>query len=357
MSWRQTEGRDPSQAKGSETHREDGASLSTFSHLEQQLKSGLAPGLYVLLGDDDFAREAALAAMERSLTGDGDVDRTMVRADEAGVDHIAVAVGSSSLFGDRRLIVVRDVDKLAAAEQERLVPILSGSAPGLVVVVVAKALDGRRQATKALLKAAHVYRFPLPQGPGLVQWTLGHARALGVRLSRPALDTLLALVPPEPQMIHTELEKLALYAGGATVDPTMVQEVASMAVPFAAEHLIFRLTELIVDGRVQEALAALHDLLAVGKVPLVILTMIGRQYRILATALDPDPAAATAHLRQFFKTPPSRTGAVRRRALALGAPAIERALRHVLAADDALKKSQDPRLVLETLVVALAQGK
>lgn len=329
--------------------------LPSLAQLQQRLKSGTTDGLYILLGEDTFAREAAVRAIEEALGGGADLDRTMLRADEAGADTIAVAVGSSSLFGERRLVIVRDFERLAAAEQDRLVPLLAAPAPGLVVLVIAASLDGRRRSTKALMKAGHAFTFALPQGQALVQWTVRHARNLGLDMHPSAVDALLEVVPPEPMMIATELEKLALYTAGASADEAAVREVASLAVPFAAEKLIFRLTELVVQGETKQALAALHDMLSVGEVPLVILTMIGRQYRILAAALDANPMEAKQNLTRLFRQPPFVADQTIRQARALGATAIEHGLRRVLAADEAMKKSQDPRLALEALVVALAQ--
>lgn len=329
--------------------------LAAMGRLQQHLRSGEPEGLYVLVGEDTFAREAALQAIEAAAGDPADMDRTLLRADEAGVDAVAVAVGSSSLFGGRRLVVVRDFDRLAAPEQEKLVPLLGAPAPGLIVVVSARSLDGRRKATKSLTAAGHSFNFPVPEGEALHRWVVAHAKTLGVDMSRAAVAALLELVPPEPQMIHTELEKLALFSGGAPVTPAAVKEVASIAVPFAAEKLIFQFTELVVEGKTEAALAALHDMLSVGQIPLVVLTMIGRQYRILATASDPDPGAAKQNLMRLFRQPPFIADQSIRKARAVGRDAIEAGLRRVLAMDEAMKKSQDPRLALEALVVALAQ--
>lgn len=354
---------------------------AALNQLRQQLASADPDGLYILLGDDTFAKEAALRAIEAALAGragheddgsagtspDGveaarhlrhgtpDLDRTAVHADEVGVDALAVAVGSSSLFGDKRLVVIRSFEKLSAAEQDKLVPIVTVPPPGVVVIVVAVALDGRRKATKALQSAGRAITFALPQGEALSRWVIDHARTLGLDLPGPAAAALLELVPPEPQMIHTELEKLALYAAGERPDAQTVRRVASIAVPHAAERLIFRLTDLIVEGNTQPALTALHDLLAVGEVPLIILTMIGRQYRLIAAACGVSPGEAKQHLTRTFRVPPFVADQIVRQARAMGGAKAEAGLRRVLSADEAMKKSQDLRLTLETLVVALAQ--
>lgn len=338
----------------------------TMKELTRQLQAEGPNGLYILLGDDLFARERAIRSVEWALAGEAGLaseeapdgspphlDRSVIHADEAGADGVAIAVGSSSLFGDKRLVVVRGFEKLAASEQDTLVPLLANLPQAVVVIVTAQSLDGRRKATKALQKAARIFTFSLPKGAALTRWVVDHARTVGVQLTSRSAEVLLELVPPEPQMIHTEIEKIALYAAGQKVDERMVREVASIAVPYAAERLIFRLTELIVAKETRKALAALHDLLAVGEVPLVILTMIGRQYRLLSAACGLSPVEAKQRLMQTFRLPPFIAEQIVAQARSVGVAAIAAGLRRILAADEAIKKSQEPRLTLEALVVAL----
>src|SRR5690606_19683807 len=240
---------------------------------------GRAPeGLFLLLGDDVWAREEALRRIEAALRElDPALDRTVVYGDEANPDELAVSLGTGSLFGSRRLVIVRRCEALPAAAYVRL--------PASVCAVLAgTALDGRMKAAKALLEAASAWEFALPGAADMPRWVAERAAALGVRLAGSAGQTLLDMVGTDPMTLQTELEKLALYADGRTVTPETVREVASIAIPHAAEGAIFQLVEAVAEGRPAAALSVLHDLLSVGEAPLVILSLIGRQYRLILAA-------------------------------------------------------------------------
>ena len=164
-----------------------------------------------------------------------------------------MAAGTGSLFGNRRLVVVRRYDGMAAASQERLLPVLTDLPAGVCVVLTAKALDKRLKATKALLSAARASgSFPCPAPHSC---PAGSPTAAGGRwacASGAAVQTLIELVGTNPLALHTELEKLALYAGGEPVTPAAVQDAASVAIPHAAELAVFHMAEAVADGKTRK---------------------------------------------------------------------------------------------------------
>lgn len=327
----------------------------TIADLKRRLATGAPEGLFVLTGDDELAREEACRLVEEALmNADGGCDRTVVYGDEAGPDQIAVVAGTGSLFGDRRLVIVRRYDALPAAAQERLLPLLTNLPAGVSVVLTVKSLDRRLKATKTLLAAAHVWDFTLPGAAELPRWVAARAAAAGVRLSGPAGQALIDLVGTNPLALQTELEKLAVYAGNEAVTPDTVREVASIAIPHAAEGAIFQLVEAVADGKSARALAVLRDLLSVGEAPLVILTLIGRQYRQILTACGLPPGTPRSVLARTLGMPSFAAQRVAAQARTIGAAGAAAGLRRVLQADIAIKKGLEPRLVLETLVVALS---
>lgn len=327
----------------------------TIADLKRRLGSGAPEGLFVLLGDDELAREEACGLIEAALMEmDGGGDRTVVYGDEADADEIAVVTGTGSLFGNRRLVIVRRYDGMPAAAQERLLPLLTNLPAGVCVVLTAKSLDRRLKVTKTLLSAAGVWQFSLPNAAELPRWVANRAAAAGIRLSGPASQALIELVGTNPLALHTELEKLAVYAKDEAITPDTVREVASIAIPHAAEGAIFQLVEAVADGKPAQALVVLRDLLSVGEVPLIILTLIGRQYRLILTACGLPPNAPRSVLARTLGMPPFAAQRVAAQARTIGPAGAAAGLRRVLQADIAIKKGLEPRLVLETLVVALS---
>lgn len=328
---------------------------ATLTDLERHVAGRAPEGLFLLLGDDAWAREEALRRIEAALrAADPGFDRTVVYGDEANLDELAVFVGTGSLFGGRRLVIVRRCEAMPASAYERLLPLLSRLPVGVCVVLTGTALDGRLKVTKSLLAAGRVWEFALPAVAEMPSWVAARAAEVGVRLAGDAGQVLLDMVGTDPMTLQTELEKLAAYAGDQPVTADAVREAASIAIPHAAEGAIFQLVEAVADGKPATALSILHDLLAVGEAPLVILSLIGRQYRLILTACGLPAATPRTVAARELGVPPAPAQRVLAQARAVGVDGASRALRRVLQADMAIKKGLEPRLVLETLVVALS---
>lgn len=326
-----------------------------LADLEKQLTGRVPEGLFLVLGDDEWAREEALRRIEAALGAvDAGYERTVVYGDEASTDEIAVAAGTGSLFGGRRLVVVRRCDALSAAAYERLRPLLTRLPSGVCVVLTGKALDRGVRANKELFSAGNVWEFALPSAAEMPRWVAGRAAATGVRLAGAAGQALIDMVGTNPMTLQTELEKLATYAGAEPVTPEKVRELASIAIPHAAEGAIFRLVDAVADGKPAAALSILHDLLAVGEAPLVILSLIGRRYRLILKASGLPPGTSRAAAARQLGISPLSAQRVLAQARTLGERGAANGLRRVLHADVAIKKGLEPRLVLETLVVALS---
>jgi len=323
--------------------------------LSKELRTGAPAGLYLVVGDDAFTRDRAcrLIADAAAARAPGGLDRTVLYGDEASAELIMSAAGTGSLFGDQRLVIVRAFDRLPAAAQDQLVPLLTRLPAGVTVILVATEVDRRRKAIQELSKTARVIACAAPPPAGLPQWVSQQARAMGLNMAPSAVQALLESTGPDLQTIVTELEKLAVYAQGEPVDAAMVGEVASVAIANAAEYAIFRFADAVAEGRTRDALGILRDLLAVGQPPLYILSMIARQYRLILLALGAraggQELAARLGLRSAFAA-----DKVARQAARVGERRAQDALRRVVQADLEIKTGRDPRLVLETLVVALA---
>jgi DNA polymerase-3 subunit delta len=116
----------------------------------------------------------------------------------------------------------------------------------------------------------------------LPAWIEAQARAKGVKLAPRAMASLAQLVGPDLWTLENELDKLAVYADGETVEP----ETVALLVSAAQEARIWDLTDALVAGDERKALAAMRLLLAEGEPPQRALFMVARQYRQLVLVKD-----------------------------------------------------------------------
>jgi DNA polymerase III subunit delta len=168
--------------------------------------------------------------------------------DVSGEEAVALC-NAGSLFGDARLVVVRDVDgrkdgdgrrkgAWKAADAEAIAAYVASPAPATVLALVADELKSSSALWKACAKAGQVLSFDVPK-KDLHGWVAAQFADRGVRAEPDAVAALLQLVGNDPQALKTEVDKLATWAAD---EPIGEREVVAL-VAESADVPIYELTE------------------------------------------------------------------------------------------------------------------
>jgi DNA polymerase-3 subunit delta len=170
--------------------------------------------------------------------------------DVSGEEAVALC-NAGSLFGDARLVVVRDVDGRKdgdgrrkggwkAADAEAIAAYLASPAPATVLALVADELKSSSALWKACAKAGQVLSFDVPK-KDLQGWVVAQFADRGVRAEPDAVAALLQLVGNDPQALKTEVDKLATWAADEPIgEREVVALVAESAdVPLDVSEALF----------------------------------------------------------------------------------------------------------------------
>jgi DNA polymerase-3 subunit delta len=280
-------------------------------------KTGPAP-LYLIVGEEDCLRDQALVSIKRAVlgappadpdadTGTGTFNSELLYGDEDGAAEILMRVQEAPIFAERRLVLVKNADKLSARDGEELTPYLKAPNPTTTLVFSAVKLDGRLKFGQALNKAATVIDCaPLPEA-ALAAWITEEAARCGLRLNDDALALLKELAGTSLTLVQRELEKLAAYvpagreAGGADVAALRGIE------PGAS---VFDLAAAIGERDRPKMLLILARNLEAGEAPLRILGSLAWQYRRIWKAKDGiDRGGTDGEAARLLRLPPFKVRA------------------------------------------------
>lgn len=310
----------------------------------------------LLAGDDP-----ALALEEHEVPGRGAAEGEGGGADarQVVVDAVLNGVATPPFMTERRIVVLRDVGLLTAAEVEPILRAVDDLLPTTELVLVA----GGGRTLKAIEDG--VKRVGAVHAPGATKPADVLARELHVAeltLRADAGKTVLAHVGNDAGMIPAIVDTLSsAYGPGASlgVEQVLPYLTGGGAIP------VWDLTNAIEKGDVAGALVALHSMLTVTSPtqpkpmhPLQVLGLLHSQYRKLLVLDDPgvrsseDAAAALGG-----RTSPKAAGFRLRQARALGSDGLRQAFDHLARADLDLKgKRAIPEdVVMELLVARLAE--
>lgn len=195
--------------------------------LHAALKSRTFDPVYLLFGEDEFRKDAAVrelvdAAVDPSTR---DFNLEVRRGGELAAESLDALLGTPPMLAERRVVVVRDLDKLRKDARAMLDRYLARPASDLLLLLVAPA---GAKLDKALTSRGTVVEFEPLDGDRLPRWVTYHAEhVLGRPITPEATALLIEAVGPDLAQLALELEKLASYAT-ETIDEHAVSDVVGV---------------------------------------------------------------------------------------------------------------------------------
>lgn len=330
--------------------------------LERAFRKSLQRGdferVYYFHGDDDFLKEQSVrdlvAAAVDPSTRDFNLD---IRSGaELDAETLGSLLGTPPMMAERRVVVVRDVAALRKDARAALDRYLEQPAPDVVLILVAPAGE-KAKVDKALESRAGTMEFAPLTGDRVPRWITHHVETvLGATITPDAAELLQQATGNELAALAAELDKLASYAGGGTIDEAAVSDVVGVRRGETLGDFLDRVAARDVAG----ALSLLPHILAQPKTSAVSIVM------ALTTQMLAIGWGITRSRADYFellksgKAFPMRPWGEAARAWSAAErhwddEAIDAALDALLAADIALKEtrlSSDTQL-LTNLVLAL----
>lgn len=199
------------------------------------------------------------------------------------------------LLGERRLLIVRDVDRLSGKEQKKLIDYLKQPNPETIMVMVARfpkpgeAKDNkflkRIEATplfKLVDSEGDVLRFSM-SGRGkqkkLEAWINEQFRQRGRKVEDSGIQLLMEKVGQDLRFLSDAIEKVCLFSPGD--GPVNEEEIETVVSPLA-ERGIFEFVDAVADRRRDIALSLLNRLARQGESPQRMFALLLRQFRMIA---------------------------------------------------------------------------
>jgi DNA polymerase-3 subunit delta len=335
-------------------------SLITRADLHRSLKAGEIKPLYLLFGAENYLRDlAARALADASLKGASlrEFNEASFSLSNTDVQQAIAAAEQLPMMSQRRVVHIRDFGKLREADEDALLRYITRPVESSVVIFVADDLDKRRKLSKSLLEACVAVEFAPLTDTELAEWAKRRLKELKAQTDERTLHQIVALVGSDVRTLSNELEKLATAALSTGL---ITMEMVDSLISRSRELSNFELADHLVARNRKRALQTLQRLLDDGAEPVMLIGLIGSNYRRLALAkeLMSRGAANQEVYRQvgIFGRREEFLATARR----ADARALARSIERIAAADLAIKTSlgggggHGSRLQLELLICELA---
>ena len=257
--------------------------------------------LYVLYGQDNFSLNQSVQGIKTDLG-----DREMVATSTTRLEghHLALSelknkCDTAPFLSSHRLVIVdgllgRFEGKQSKprsgkgkagnglGEWEGLDSYIKQMPETTVLVLVDEEVNGHNPLLKKLSPLAEVRAFPLLRGKDLKAWIRQRVKGEGGDITPQAVNLLAELTGGDLWAMDGEIKKLLLYGQERPISEDDVRQLVSCS----QEANIFALVDAVAEGRTELAQRILHRLYDEGVAPTYILTMITRQFRLIAQARE-----------------------------------------------------------------------
>jgi DNA polymerase-3 subunit delta len=218
--------------------------------------------------------------------------------------------------------------------------------------------DGRIKSTKLLQKHAKIQEFsPIPpwKSDQLAQQVRDVAGMIGVKLDRGAVDYMVEAVGNNTRQLHSELEKIRLYAASLGTDSALSATTIAPLVTATSQNTL-KLFAAIRQGKTAEALDMLADLVRQNEpTPVIARTLVGqfRQYlwvklMIESGERDDNVIAAAAEIKN-----PKQLYFLRKDIAPMSLVALRKTLPLLMELEYQLKRTSDETSVLQVKTIEL----
>lgn len=330
--------------------------MTTLRVLEQELRQGKIRPCYFIWGGEPYLVRTASDLIRKNFLGEGAAGAQTadsiehVDAAEIPIARILDAARTGGLFSQKRLILIRNGEKLKKKDWAELQSYLVKPSPANCIVITAS--EPREAGKKELGGPCLVLECKKISSRELPTWIHLEASRHGLHISQEVTHFLSEVIGPSLSDLAQVLCKLSLFVGEKKI--IEIADVEKVCHTTGQKNL-FALTKAIGEKKRIPALRLLDHLIEFGEEPVRLLGFIHRHFRILAGAqelsqqgrgpseiareLRVHPFFIREYLEQISNFDPN------------GWPKI---FRRLYETDKSLKSSRlKPQLILENLVGSL----
>lgn len=324
---------------------------------------------HILYGQDDFSLNQTVEKIKAGL-GDPQmlaVNTARLDGQKLTLSELKENCGAVPFLSSYRLVIVdgllgkfepkpgkkrlskRAVSKSTSGlgEWEDLAPYIKQMSSTTVLILIDGKLSGNNSLMGKLLPLAQVKTFPLLRGKKLADWVQQRVAEESGSISPGAVDLLAELIGGNLWAMNNEILKLLLYAHERTISADDVRQL----VGYAQEANIFALADAVVEGQTEIAQRILHRCYQEGDPATYILTMVTRQFRLIAQAKELSSGLSRKQIQSKLGLKPFAVDRTLSQAKLYDLEHIKRAYDKLLETDLAIKTGKyDDQLALEFLV-------
>ncbi|MBN1405999.1 MAG: DNA polymerase III subunit delta [Candidatus Omnitrophica bacterium] len=313
--------------------------------------------VYFFCGGDEFRKSASIERAKNKLSvSSNSLDYDLYYGKDAASSDIIQALTTSPASSTHRLLVLKDADKLAQEDKNKLISYFKNPVKSAIFILTTrKPSSSDDPIITAARQHAKCVDFPLLKGQELFSWIMQEFKNRNKSAEPAAVEFIKNNIGADLNAINNSVEQICLYTGKR--EKATLADVKAL-IGEAAEVSAFNLVDQISQKKRQKAMETLLSLVESGKDTHEILGLIAWNVRRLGRAkamLEQGKTSEeiSAAMKISFYMAQKLIGQAGNFTLR----EIKKAQRLLIETDFSLKRSaSSPYALLETLVMRLSSS-
>lgn len=313
---------------------------------------------YLIFGDEQLLKEEKLNQIKEAiLKKEAEaVDCNVFYAKDANAREIIESAYTSPFMSKKRIIIVKDAEKLSSEDKEALVSYISNPSDSTVLILLADRIDRGNRLFEAVSSCGRVIQCERIFGSEIDSWIINRAKVYGKRFSHNTIENLKENLGNNLTELDNAISKLAIYLGPERemITTNDIEDLIGKSVANTA----FELMDAISEKNANKALCILSNLTKDSKKVYEIVGTLGWHFKNMLKAKKMlEGRFSQSQIGKELNIYPSRLGKFFNQVKNFKKEEITRGFEFILRTDEQLKTSgKKPALSLELLVIKLSLG-
>lgn len=307
----------------------------------------------LLVGSERYLKEKAINDLRLSIldSSSGELDYKVLHGVDTSADEILAYVSVIPFFSSKRLVVVKNFEKLSKEDTTRLVNYIKN--PNQYTCLVIDAMDGDiLKDDPSLASYVKVLKFYEPTDNEVSSWISKFVYSRDKTIEEEAIEILKELKGCDLLNLSQELEKLITYTGTRKkIAVSDVEDLVGKSVMASA----FDIAHAAAGMDTSKAVSIVYDLVSSGKKPYEIIGLLAWHFKTLLKINSLLSESRTEYsIMQDLRFPRKSAQAFFTQAALYSSEEIGSKLQILLEADLSIKRARySPSLILEFAIIRL----
>ena len=246
----------------------------TYNSLKDQLKKNLLYPVYIICGDDDYLIEQSINDIKDEIEQqEKELEYSSYYSDSSNITEILDTANSIALFSSKKLIVIKQCEKLLKVDTEHLIDYINN--PNLQTYMI---LEFENLKKFKIKPGNNFITVNIPSDPkNIILKVKKEAERQGYKIKNDAIQRLTELVGESLIDLLNEIRKLAINQSGEVIEKSDVENYIKKS----KFKDVFELINAICNKDKNKAYEILTELQQTGEEPIAVINRISWRIRQL----------------------------------------------------------------------------